>query len=152
VARAEELGLSLPAPSRFGSIAGHGVEATVEGRDVLIGNARLMSERGVSLGALEEQSEELSAGGKTPVYVALDGRAAGIIAVADTVKPEAAHAVGEMEALGLKVWMLTGDNRATAQAIARTLGIRNVLAEVLPADKAAKVRELQEAGERWPAP
>jgi P-type Cu+ transporter len=148
VARAEELGLSLPAPSRFGSIAGHGVEATVEGRDVLIGNARLMSERGVSLGALEEQSEELSAGGKTPVYVALDGRAAGIIAVADTVKPEAAHAVGEMEALGLKVWMLTGDNRATAQAIARTLGIRNVLAEVLPADKAAKVRELQEAGER----
>jgi Cu+-exporting ATPase len=148
VARANEHHLELSTPTRFGAIAGHGIEATVDGREVLLGNARLMDERGVDASNLPEKAAALSAQGKTPMYVAVDGQAAGLIAVADTPKPEAALAVRELQALGLDVWMLTGDNQETARAVAETVGIHNVLAEVLPGEKAAKVKELQASGKR----
>jgi soluble P-type ATPase len=105
-----------------------------------------MDEYGISLDGLDERAAELAAGGATPMYVALDGRTAGVIAVADTLKPESHEAVAQLRALGLDVWMLTGDNRATAEAIARQAGIGHVLAEVLPEQKADKVKELQAVG------
>ncbi|HEX9988269.1 MAG TPA: heavy metal translocating P-type ATPase [Chloroflexia bacterium] len=146
VARANELNLSLAQTSAFQSLAGHGIAATVDGRDLLLGNARLMSEQRVDLNGLSEQAADLARQGKTPMYVAADGQPAGLIAVADTLKPESAEAVRELKALGLEVWMLTGDNDATARAIAERVGITNVMAEVLPEQKAAKVKELQAQG------
>ncbi|MDQ3927651.1 MAG: heavy metal translocating P-type ATPase, partial [Chloroflexota bacterium] len=146
VARANELGLSLSQSSAFQSLAGHGIAATVDGRDLLLGNARLMVEQRVDLNGLSERAVDLARRGKTPMYVAADGRPAGLIAVADTLKPESVEAVRELKALGLEVWMLTGDNEATARAIAQRVGITNVMAEVLPEQKAAKVKELQAQG------
>ncbi|HYP41360.1 MAG TPA: HAD-IC family P-type ATPase, partial [Chloroflexia bacterium] len=128
------------------SLAGHGIAATVDGRDLLLGNARLMSEQRVDLNGLSERAADLARQGKTPMYVAADGQPAGLIAVADTLKPESAEAVRELKALGLEVWMLTGDNEATARSIAERVGITNVMAEVLPEQKAAKVKELQAQG------
>src|SRR6266540_5845551 len=119
VARARELGLELGEAADFRAVAGHGIEATVEGRRLLLGNLKLMQDRAVDLDGLEAQAIKLAAAGKTPMYVAVDGRAAGLVAVADTLKPESAVAVGQLKALGLDVWMLTGDNAATAQAIGR---------------------------------
>jgi Cu+-exporting ATPase len=146
VARARELGLDLPAPTAFEAIAGHGVQAVVDGRETLLGNQRLMERMGVRVDELVAPAEELARGGATPMYAALDGRAAGLIAVADTIKPEAAEAVAELKALGLTVWMLTGDNALTAHAVAGQVGIENVLAEVKPEEKAAKVADLQARG------
>jgi Cu+-exporting ATPase len=113
-----------------------------------IGNRALMDESGVALDGLTGEAEALARNGATPMYVAIDGRPAGLIAVADTLKPESREAVAELEALGLEVWMLTGDNRATAEAIAREVGIApsHVLAEVLPEEKAAQVTALQAQG------
>jgi Cu+-exporting ATPase len=146
VNRARELGFDLPTPSAFEAIAGQGVQALVDGCEVLLGNRRLMDRTGVRIEDLAAQAEELARGGATPMYVALDGRAAGLIAVADTLKPEAAEAVAELRALGLEVWMLTGDNALTARAVARQVGIEQVLAEVRPEQKAEKVKELQAQG------
>ena len=146
VARANELGLELTPVSAFQSVAGHGIAATVEGRMLLLGNARLMAERRIDLDGLGDRAAQLAAEGKTPMYVALDGEPAGLVAVADTLKPESAEAVRELQALGLEVWMLTGDNERTAGAIAERVGITNVMAEVLPDQKAAKVKELQAQG------
>jgi Cu+-exporting ATPase len=146
VARARDLGLELPKAEGFASITGHGVRATVEGREVVLGNAALMAQSGVSPNGPADQAALLAGGGVTPLYVAIDGREIGLIGVADTLKPESREAVDELKALGLDVWMLTGDNRATAEAIAGRVGIGNVLAEVLPDQKAAKVRELQALG------
>ncbi|HWQ13111.1 MAG TPA: heavy metal translocating P-type ATPase [Roseiflexaceae bacterium] len=145
VAHAQAMGLALAEPQGFAAIAGHGIEATVEGRAVLAGTARLLRERGVALGELADAAQRLAAEGKTPVYVAVDGQAAGLIAIADTVKPESAQAIAQLQALGLDVWMLTGDNRATAEAVAAQVGIPagRVLAEVLPDQKAAHIRRLQ---------
>ncbi len=148
VAKARELNIDLPVAESFDSITGKGVRATVEGRELLLGNRALMEESAVELDGLAQKAVGLAATGATPMYAAIGGRAAGVIAVADTLKPESPETVTELEALGLEVWMLTGDNRGTAEAIARQAGIRpqNVLAEVLPDQKAQKVRQLQGRG------
>jgi Cu+-exporting ATPase len=148
VRRADELRLTLAAATRFNAVAGHGVEAEVEGRALLLGNLRLMTERGVELNGLGARAEQLAGAGKTPMFVAVDGRGVGLVAVADTVKPDAAAAVAALRAQGLEVVMLTGDNERTAQAVARQVGIERVLAGVLPAGKAAEVKRLQAEGRR----
>ena len=148
VARAKEEGLDLPKAEAFGSVTGMGVRAVVEGREVLVGNRALVEEAGARVDGLEERAGGLAREGATPMYVAVEGRTAGLVAVADTLKPESRDAVEQLGALGLEVWMLTGDNRATARAIASQVGIgpERVLAEVLPEEKAAKVGELQAGG------
>src|SRR5215211_1818721 len=148
VQRARELGVELPPAAMFRSVTGKGIEAEIEGRAVAIGNRALMEQTGIALDGLGSRAEELARRGATPIYVMVDGRPAGLIAVADTLKPESREAIEELTALGLEVWMLTGDNRATAEAIAREVGIApdHVLAEVLPEEKSAKVTALQAQG------
>ena len=146
VERAREAGLDLAEPESFNAIPGHGVEVSVSGRRVLLGNLRLMTERRIGLGELEARAEELASQGKTPMFTAVDDRIAGIIAVADTLKPNSAEAVAELRRLGLEVYMVTGDNRRTAEAIAAQVGIDRVLSEVLPETKAEEVRKLQAEG------
>jgi P-type Cu+ transporter len=146
VARARELDIELPTADRFQAIAGKGVQALVEGRELLLGNRALMQSSGVHLAGLLQRAEEFALSGATPMYMAVSGAATGFIAVADTLRPESREAVEQLRALGLEVWMLTGDNRATADAIAREVGIEHVLAEVLPNEKADKVRSLQAEG------
>jgi P-type Cu+ transporter len=146
VGRANELGLDLPKTEQFASITGQGIEAVVEGRALLIGNRALMNARGVEMNGLVEQADVLARDGATPMYIAVDGASSGIIAVADTLKPESREAVEQLKALGLEVWILTGDNQGTAEAIAREVGIEHVLAEVLPEEKSAKVQQLQAQG------
>jgi P-type Cu+ transporter len=145
---ARSRGIEPGEASAFRAVAGHGVEAEVDGRAVLLGNRALMDARGVDVSALAERAAALADDGKTPMFVAVDARAAGLLAVADTLKPEAAEAVAAMQAMGLEVVMITGDNRRTAEAVARQVGIERVLAEVLPEGKAAEVRRLQEGGRR----
>ena len=144
VRSAQEKGVSLGRVERFKALAGHGIEATVEGRTVLIGNARLLRERGLSPD--ENTALQLAAAGKTPIFVAVDGKFAGLIAVADAVKPGSRAAIEKLHALGLEVSMLTGDNAHTAQAIAQQVGIERVFADVLPDGKAAKIQDLQREG------
>ncbi|MHB1162442.1 MAG: heavy metal translocating P-type ATPase [Chloroflexota bacterium] len=146
VTAARERGLDLADPGEFEAIPGHGIEATIEGRKVVLGNQKLMDDRGYGLNGLDEGVTALSDQGKTPMFVAVDGRLAGIVAVADTLKPGSREAVAELKRLGVEVAMLTGDNRRTAAAIARQLGIDRVLAEVLPEQKAEEVKKLQAEG------
>ncbi|MGX4687665.1 heavy metal translocating P-type ATPase [Streptomyces sp. JNUCC 63] len=146
VTAATARGLTLPVLRSFDAVPGHGVDAVVAENHVLVGNAALMAAHGVDVAALAGTADREAAAGRTPMFVAVDGVPAAVLAVADTVKPESAEVVAQLKALGLQVWMLTGDNTATAHAIAEQVGIEHVLAEVLPADKAAKVRELQEQG------
>jgi len=146
VARAQELGLQLPKAEEFRSITGKGVQARVDGEDVVLGNHALMVQAGISLNGLEERGQELARRGATPMYVAVGGEGAGLIAVADTVRPESREAIEQLKALGLEVWMLTGDNRVTAEAIAKQVGIEHILSEVLPEQKADKVKALQAEG------
>jgi len=122
------------------------VSGSVGGRATLLGNAKLMSERSVDTGSFAKDWERLAEEGKTPMYVAVDGRVAGLVAVADTLKPDSQAAIAALRGMGLEVIMLTGDNRRTAEAIARQVGVDQVLAEVLPQDKAAEVRKLQLEG------
>ncbi len=143
---ADERSITLDDATDFRALPGHGVEARVNGSTVVLGNPALMSERGVSLDSLESLGRELSAQGKTPVFVAVEGNAAGVIAVADTLRPESREAVDAMHRLGLEVIMLTGDDRRTAEAIAAQVGIDRVVAEALPDQKVDKIRELQEEG------
>jgi Cu+-exporting ATPase len=138
--------LPLGEAEAFEAIPGHGVQGRVDGRLLLLGNAKLMRDRGVGLDGLAEQAERLAAEGKTPMFVAVDGRAAGLIAVADTLKAHSVDAIQALHRLGIEVVMLTGDNRRTATAIARQAGIDRVLAEVLPDQKAEEVRKLQAEG------
>jgi Cu+-exporting ATPase len=146
VREARERGLALARPERFEAVPGHGITAVVDGRVVLLGNLALMREWSVDTGAVEPEVARLQAEGRTAMVVAADGAALGVIAVADTVKPEAAEAVAALKDMGIGVAMLTGDNTRTAEAIARQVGIEEVLAEVRPADKAAEVRRLQQQG------
>ncbi|HZS86901.1 MAG TPA: heavy metal translocating P-type ATPase [Chloroflexota bacterium] len=148
VAYAREAGLDIAAADHFTASAGHGISAEVGGQSVLLGNAALLAAHGIDVDTLAAAGRELAARGKTPIYMAVDGLPAAVIAVADTLKPAAADAVAQLKALGLEVWMVTGDNPATAAAIAREAGIDSefVLAEVLPAQKAATVSELQRRG------
>jgi Cu+-exporting ATPase len=127
----------------FGALAGHGIRARVDSRDVIVGNDKLMVDQKVNTLALDKLAQKLADEGKTPMFVAVDGQAAGLIAVADTLKPEARHAVQALQAMGIDVYMLTGDNRRTAAAIAQQVGVNEYLAEVLPEQKAQQVRELQ---------
>ncbi len=143
---AKEKNLPLVDATEFNAIPGRGIEARINGQKVLLGNLKLMQEQGLPLGSLEEDAVQLSNEGKTPMFLGIDGQAAGIIAVADTLKPNSKEAVRELHRLGLEVVMLTGDNRRTAEAIARQVGIDRVLAEVLPGDKASEVKKLQEEG------
>jgi Cu+-exporting ATPase len=141
-------GLRLPDPSSFAAIPGHGIEATVEGRALLLGNAKLMRDRKVVLGDLEARAQQLADDGKTPMFAAIDGKPAGIVAVADTVKPDSLTAIQSFKSMGLEVVMMTGDNERTGKAIARQVGIGRVLSEVLPQDKAFNVQKLQLEGRR----
>ncbi|CAG0944654.1 H+-transporting ATPase [Anaerolineae bacterium] len=147
VKHAQDAGLELIEPSEFGAVAGHGVRARVDGRALLIGNAKLMSDEKIALDGLSAQAASLADAGKTAMFAAIDGQAAGLIAVADTLKPNSRAAVAELKKLGLKVYMLTGDNPRTAAAIANQVGIEHFFAEVLPHQKADKVKELQAQGE-----
>ena len=146
VAAARERGIELGEAQEFAALPGLGVQATVGGRRVLLGNLKLMEESGLPLDGLRAEGERLAAAGKTPMFVAVDGRLAGIAALADTVKPGAAAAIARLKGMGIEVVMITGDNRHTAEAVARQVGVDRVLAEVLPADKAQQVRLLQDEG------
>ncbi len=132
----------------FEAIPGYGVSAKVEGKSILIGNLKLMNRENIALGSLEEKSKSLADDGKTPMFIALDGKAAGIIAVADTVKEDSAEAIKALQSMGIEVVMITGDNRRTAEAIARKVGVTRVLAEVLPEDKANNIQKLQAEGKK----
>ncbi|OLB59599.1 MAG: copper-translocating P-type ATPase [Gemmatimonadetes bacterium 13_2_20CM_2_69_23] len=147
VAAAKQRALVVDPVSHFEAVPGHGVQATVGGRAVLVGNGKLLERNGVTPG-LEREAEGLRAEAKTALYVAVDGRTFGLIAVADRIRPTAKSAVAALHDLGIRVLLLTGDSRATAQTVARTLGIDEVRAEVLPADKAAEVRRLEAEGRR----
>jgi Cu+-exporting ATPase len=146
VDEAASRGLALFPASGFQALPGRGVEAEAGGVRVLAGNRKLMEERGIPLAELEADSDRLAEEGKTPMYVAFDGRIAGIVAVADTLKKRSREAVKRLQDMGITVAMLTGDNRKTAAAIAREAGIDRVLAEVLPGDKSAEVKKLQDEG------
>jgi len=148
VDHARERGLLLSEASGFRAIPGHGIEAEVDGARVLLGNSKLMAERGVGVGSLAGRAEELAAHGNTPMFVAAGDQLLGLVAVADTVKEGSAEAVAALQAMGLDVWMITGDNGRTASAVAEQVGIHNVMSEVLPEGKAGKIRELQAQGRK----
>ena len=147
VEAARKRSLVIDPPSHFEAVPGHGVQASVGGRTVLVGNRRLLDRNGVTVG-LEHEAEKLRAEAKTVLYVAAAGRMLGLIAVADRIRPTAKSAVSALHDLDIRVLLLTGDSRATAETVARTLGIDDVRAEVLPGDKAAEVRRLEEQGRR----
>jgi Cu+-exporting ATPase len=147
IREAENRGLSLREGEDFQAVPGHGIQVTVQGRKVLLGNRKLMTDRNTEL-FLEEEAERLAQEGKTPMFVAVDGKVAGIIAVADTVKPSSKKAVEELHALGIETVMITGDNKRTAQAVAKQIGIDRVLAEVLPEDKANEIKKLRAEGKK----
>ncbi|MEX2143100.1 MAG: heavy metal translocating P-type ATPase [Anaerolineales bacterium] len=147
VAMAHERRLTLSRPAAFQAEGGRGVSAEVEGRQVLVGSPRWMAERGVGMNGLSPSVDRLQGEGKTAVMVAVDGAASGIFGVADTLKDSSIEAVVQLHAMGLKVGMITGDNRVVAEAISRQLGLDTVVAEVLPDQKVAEVRRLQEQGE-----
>ena len=138
--------LTLSDAKNFIAIPGHGVSGRIDGHDVLFGNAKLMRDRNVTIDMLLGDWERLAGEGKTPMYVAIDGKAAGLIGVADTVKSDSKAAIAVLKSLGIEVVMLTGDNKRTGRAIAREVGIDRVLAEVLPNDKAHEVQKLQLEG------
>jgi Cu+-exporting ATPase len=146
VKAALEKKLELSPSSDFNAIPGQGVEASVEGKKLFLGNLKLMEKRGFSLNGLEKKAAELLAGGKTVMFLGRDSQVAGIIALADTLKPGAREALQMLHRMGIETAMLTGDNRRTAEAIAREAGIDRVLAEVLPEHKAREVKKLQEEG------
>ncbi len=146
VREAQTRGLLLAEALEFQAVPGHGIDALVDGRRLVLGNLKLMQDRRLDLNGLSPRTEALSQEGKTPMFVAVDGRVAGVIAVADTLKPGAHEAVAELHRMGIDVVMLTGDNRRTAEAIAQQAGVERVLAEVLPDQKVTHIRELQAEG------
>ncbi|MCB0154806.1 MAG: copper-translocating P-type ATPase [Anaerolineae bacterium] len=148
VRAAEAEGLPLLEPSAFEAIAGHGVKAIVAGQTVLLGNLRLMAREQVALDGLEATATRLQAAAQTAMWVAVEGQAVGLVGLADTLKPESAAAVADLKQMGLRVLMLTGDNQATAQAMAAAAGLDTALAEVLPGDKAAQIARLQGEGQQ----
>ncbi len=148
IKKAEERTIKLQDPKDFDAIEGHGIQAIVDGRELLLGNLKLMQDRQIDVTELEPRAEGLASEGKTPIYVSLMGKAAGLIGVADTLKENSVQAVQKLRNLGIEVLMLTGDNRKTAEAIARRAGIDNVLSEVLPEDKVHEIKKLQSGGRR----
>lgn len=145
---AEEKGIPFLKTAAFNAVPGHGIEVTIDGDHLLLGNKKLMDESQISLGSLTAESDTLANQGKTPMYIAKNGRIAGIIAVADTVKESSLQAIEKLHRMGLEVVMITGDNKRTAEAIAKQVGIDRVLSEVLPEDKANEVKKLQEEGRK----
>jgi P-type Cu+ transporter len=146
--KARERELAVEEPGEFQAVEGQGVEATVEGRKILLGNLKLMAGRGIDIDGLGKKADDLSGEGKTVIFAAVDGKPAGLLAVADTLKDHSAAAVAGLRKLGLDVVMLTGDHRKTAEAIAAELGISRVVPEVLPENKVREIRNLQAAGRR----
>mgnify|MGYP001466638402 FL=1 len=144
---AKERGLVLLDTERFQAIPGEGIEAVLQGRKMLLGNKKLMEERNIEI-TLEKESDRLAGEGKTPMYISIEDRLAGIIAVADVLKPGSGKAIKLLHGMGIEVAMITGDNKRTAEAIAAQVGIDRVMAEVLPRDKAEQVRKLQEEGKK----
>jgi Cu+-exporting ATPase len=140
---AKESGLTLLDAEQFDSLTGRGIKARLEGEDILAGNRKLMDEQNISLAGMEEISDKLAEEGKTPMYVAINGELAGIVAVADVVKESSRAAIERLHKMGIEVAMITGDNKKTAAAIAKQVGIDRVLAEVLPQDKSNEVKKLQ---------
>ncbi|MBA3442683.1 MAG: copper-translocating P-type ATPase [Pyrinomonadaceae bacterium] len=141
-------GIEVNSPESFNSIPGHGVEAQVSGRRVFVGNKKLMERERIELGELEERVQVLASDAKTAMYIAVDGRAAGVVAVADRIRESARQAVNSLHGIGVRTVMLTGDYRSTAEAVARQLGMDTVIAEVLPEDKAEQVTKLQREGRK----
>ena len=148
VREAARRALALPAAANFEAVPGAGIRAQVDGRRVEIGAARFMTQLGADVGALAAQADALAADARTPFFVAVDGRVAALLAVADPIKPTAAAAIDALHAAGLQVAMITGDAQGTAAAVARSLGIDEVRAEVRPGEKAAAVQALQAGGRR----
>lgn len=145
---AVERNLNLAKTDSFEAIPGHGIEVSIEGSTLLLGNKKLMDDKKIDLGNLASVSDNLAEQGKTPMYIAKDGQIAGIIAVADTIKQSSAMAIKKLHKMGIEVAMITGDNKRTADAIAKQVGIDRVLSEVLPEDKASEVKKLQAEGKK----
>lgn len=145
---AEEKGLELKRLDSFNAIPGLGIQVKIDDKNILLGNRKLMLESAISLEELERTSDKLAGEGKTPMYIAIEGQIAGIIAVADTVKENSKKAIEKLHEMGIEVAMITGDNRRTAEAIAKQVGIDRILAEVLPQDKAKEVKKLQAEGKK----
>jgi Cu+-exporting ATPase len=148
VQKSKEENMTLAKPDHFEAIPGYGIRVEIEGKDMYIGNRKLMLEQKIDLSSMEKESDRLADEGKTPMYLSVDGELAGIIAVADTLKENSMKAVKELRRRGVEVIMITGDNKRTAKAIAKQVGIDSVLSEVLPEDKAEEVKKLQEAGKK----
>jgi Cu+-exporting ATPase len=146
VQAARERGVEIGEPGSFNAVPGHGVEATIDKKRVLVGNRKLMQRENIVMTAFEADATRLADEGKTPMFVAVDNQPAGIIAVADTIKEDSIAAVRALQKMGIEVVMITGDNKRTAQAIARQARIEWVLTEVLPEDKAREVKSLQAQG------
>jgi Cu+-exporting ATPase len=146
VRAARKQNLTLFQPDKFRAIPGKGIEAVIEKTQVILGNRQLLLERGIDLGQLESEANRLASEGKTPMYLALQGKIAGLIAVADVLKKNSTQAIAKLQTMGIEVVMITGDNQKTAKAIARQVKITRVLAEVLPQDKAEEVKKLQAEG------
>jgi Cu+-exporting ATPase len=145
---AQERNVALTDSENFAAIPGHGVSGRIDGRDVLLGNAKLMHDRGIAISELSQIWTSLANEGKTPMYVAVNGQVAGLVAVADTVKSDSKAAINTLKGMGIEVVMLTGDNQRTANAIAHEVGLDRVLAEVLPDEKAHVVQTLQLEGKK----
>lgn len=143
VRAAQDGNVELKAIENFNAIPGHGIKVDIEGETILLGNLKLMKENSIDIGSLLEESDRLAEEGKTPMYIAINNVLEGIIAVADTVKPSSTKAIKTLHKMGIKVAMITGDNKKTADAIAKQVGIDIVLSEVLPEDKANEVKKLQ---------
>ncbi len=148
VRRAEEKQLTFLPVDRFEAIPGRGIDVSINQQTLLAGNKKLMTERGISLTEIDQESDRLAAEGKTPMYIAIEGEISGIIAVADTVKQHSKQAIEKLHQMGIEVVMITGDNKRTAEAIAKGVGIDRVLSEVLPEDKATEVKKLQAEGKK----
>lgn len=148
VEEARERKIPFPEPEEFESLTGKGIRAVLQGREVYIGNDRMMEELSVSTAGMDSLAEKIAEKGQTPMFVVIDKTLAGIISVADTVKPTSAEAIDQIKKQGVEVYMLTGDNRRTADYIGKQVHVDKVIAEVLPGDKASVVNELQKQGKR----
>jgi Cu2+-exporting ATPase len=143
---AKEKRIPLEEVKDFEAVAGHGLKARIDGRLVIAGNHKLLKDSGIDLGALIQRGDDLQGAGRTIIYAAVDGYPAGVIAVADALRPTSRSTIEELQRMGIQVAMLTGDNRATAERIAGELNIGTIFSEVLPGEKAAKVKEIQDKG------
>ncbi len=151
LAAAQAAGVTVPNVNAFASITGKGVTGQIAGHHIALGNAKLMTDAGVSLGDFETRADQLRADGATALFLGIDGKAGGVIAIADPIKPSTRAALDDLRSDGIRIVMLTGDNKTTAQAVARALGIEEIEADVLPQDKNRIVKKLKsEAGSsRW---